>query len=251
MPQNPLGDLPLKDVPYFSRITDQYETQNKNYYIIGFNPGFALQASELNELQELFFMNNSLSMRQASYWSLSNRAVPFWEGIIPLTPVNVSGSSVTPPSYSISSLITNGNIISVTVNVPAGWYLWTDKESGLSFWIYLKTTQSKTLQLTAGQSIGYIGFKMTKETVLCCPDANCSEKDETLRDNSQGGTQNYFTCGASRFNVKFEELEIRAGGSLPGFTVPDDLHPIFILRRADPELPTLKYYDGQTVFTTT
>ena len=51
--------FPLKGTPFYSRISDQLTSDPViNYYAIAFNPGYPLQASELNEFQELFFLNS-------------------------------------------------------------------------------------------------------------------------------------------------------------------------------------------------
>ena len=61
-PFNP--SLPLYPEPYYSRITDNLDTTGaglddiKNYWLTGFKPGFPLQASELNELQEQFYIQH-------------------------------------------------------------------------------------------------------------------------------------------------------------------------------------------------
>lgn len=228
MPKNPLGNLPLSISPYWSRITAQYGSENKNYYMVGFTPGYALQASELNEIQELFFINHSLSIRHSPLWVSEGYTSPFWEGIVPFTPTLVGATAQN-----------SGNLVSINVKINPGWYLWTDKESYLSFWIYLDEVVDETFTTTNAQE--YIGFVMTKSTVLCCPTAACEEgRDETLRDNSQGNTENFFTCGASRLKVSFGELVIRTelGAS--------DFYPILTVNN-NQTTPEITYIDEQPV----
>lgn len=239
MPRNPLGTLPLSVIPYNSRITDQYGSLNKNYYIIGFNPGYALQASELNELQELFFLNNSLTLRQSALWSVGYK-IPFWEGLIPLNPNS---------PFSSLPLVDTSGTVTVTLTAPSGWYLWTDYSSGLSFWIYLDQDVTQEFQTGLGVGSEYVGFDITKELILCCPTSTCtSTQDETLRDNSQGTAENFFTCGASRFKVSFSaEMDIR---SAVDSTDSSTFYPIFKITKTDtPEgfVGKVTYYDGQDV----
>ena len=60
--------------------------------MLAFNPGYALQAAELNEIQELFFVNQNLTQRMNANWIRINSGqttaftAPFWEGLIPLKP---------------------------------------------------------------------------------------------------------------------------------------------------------------------
>lgn len=240
MPRNPLGTLPLSVTPYNSRITNQYGFADKNYYIVGFNPGFALQASELNEIQELFFLNNSLTIRQHSLWSSSAYRIPFWEGVIPLDP---NSPSSTAPGVDSAGTAT------ATLTAPAGWYLWTDYVSGLSFWIYLDTEIVQEIETETGEGSVYVGFEMTKDLILCCPTSTCSDtQDETLRDNSQGNVENFFTCGASRFKVSFPtEMVVR---DAIDSSDNSNFYPLFKITKTDSVdgfIATVTYYDGQRV----
>lgn len=69
--------FPLQVSPYHSRVEEQEldieEGFNlpKNYQFIAFRPGFALQASELNEMQEHFQMQLSLSIAMMHNWITS------------------------------------------------------------------------------------------------------------------------------------------------------------------------------------
>ena len=47
--------FPLKPTPFKSR-TEQHLNNSKNYFAVAFKPGFPLQASELNEIQEIFYV---------------------------------------------------------------------------------------------------------------------------------------------------------------------------------------------------
>jgi len=201
MPKSPLGNLPLSVSPYNSRINSEYGSEDKNYYLIGFNPGYALQASELNELQELFFLNQTLTQKFNLFWSRSSYSITHWDGLVPLNHYYVASTEPQP---------SEDGTISLNVNISQGWYLWTDSESKLSFWIYNKNTYSSEPFTTSGNAEEYIGFEVEKELILCCPTADCSDtQDQTLRDNSSGSTENFFTCGASRLKATIGDLVIR------------------------------------------
>lgn len=233
MPQSPLGSsLPLSENPYNSRVTSQIATEGKNYYMLAFTPGYALQASELNEVQELFFLNQNLTQRMNNKWVMGGAKMPFWEGLIPL---GITGVTASAPTYS------NGNATS-TVHVGAGWYLWTDSTSKLSFWVYLDQSLASTLTTTTA-STEYIGLEVSKNTITCCPAAECSDtQDSTLRDNSQGNTENFFTCGAARLGITFgTELVIRSG-------IASNFYPILkLIPNTQTQTATVTFYDGQTV----
>ena len=197
---DPFVTPPLKQIPFNSRIDAQYSsTFNNNYFALGFNPGYALQASELNELQELFALNTNLTQRMNSIWGSFGYKLPFWEGLIPLSPQQIQ-------------IVDNGivgNIVSFTVTVQNGWYLWTDPDSRMSHWIYMNQDATETTEKIFSAPVNspsvYIGYVLTKETILCCPDSTCSEtEDDTLRDNSDGSTVGQAnTCGASRLKISF------------------------------------------------
>jgi hypothetical protein len=197
---SPFNTAPLQEIPFNSRINRQYDSiLNNNYYALGFNPGYALQASELNEIQELFFMNTNLTQRMNSNWSRFNKKIPFWEGLIPLdiSQINIVNNGTS----------TNGTT-SVTITFENGWYLWTDPSSRMSHWIYMnqdaENTTEKTFSL-GGTATYFFGYVMNKKVITCCPDSPCSEEqDDTLRDNSSAafvGQAN--TCGASRLKISF------------------------------------------------
>lgn len=214
--------LPLKKSPYYSRANDNFLTSPvRNYYMIAFNPGYALQASELNEMIELFFINQTLSSIAPANWYLYTGGAgapnpPFatqesvggntnvvHTGMIPFHPDQIEITNATQRNV-------NGRdkaIINITVS--PGWYSWHDPESGLIFWIYNDTEFTETLETTTADitTPEYIGFTVTKEEISCCgtgDDTECSE----LRDNSQGTTSTYNTCGAARLKLSISNVTL-------------------------------------------
>lgn len=238
MPNSPLGNLPLADLPYNSRITSEYGSENKNYYMLAFNPGYALQASELNEIQELFFMNQSLSVRMNKNWKIAGFDYPYWEGLVPLSPAGITTST---PS-------TTGVQATVSVTIKPGWFLWTDRTSKLNFWIYSNTSYTKTFTTTnSGTQI--IGFDINKKTITCCPTSTCSDtQDSTLRDNSSGDPDTTLSCGASRLLAGVSGApDIRTEPTSGGFTTT--FYPLLKLIYNGQNNARVLYYDNQIIAT--
>lgn len=193
--------FPLKSSPFYSRISDQLDDEpTKNYYAIAFNPGFPLQASELNELQEIFFINNTLSSILSSSWQSIAYNIPSWTGLIPLSPSNIE----------ITNAVNIAGIWTGNISISSGWYLWGDPVSKLRHWLYLSSDISETFSIAQGTT-RYIGLKVTKEIVKCCTSSTCSDtEDSDLRDNSNGFPGNSLTCGASRLKASIDtSIDIR------------------------------------------
>jgi len=78
--------FPLRTAPYFSRVESQEvdfiggieDDVPKNYQFVAFRPGFSLQASELNEMQEHFQMQLTLSISMMHNW-ITSGAGHLWE----------------------------------------------------------------------------------------------------------------------------------------------------------------------------
>ena len=100
------NSFPLNKTPYHSRVSTHAEA-GKNYSMLAFNPGYALQAAELNEIQELFFVNQNLTQRMNANWIRINSGqttaftAPFWDGLIPLNPDYVSVTLTSPINSAI------------------------------------------------------------------------------------------------------------------------------------------------------
>ncbi len=92
--------FPLSPSPYFSRAEDQRVAFDggtdfdrvKNYQSIAFRPGFSLQASELNEIQEHFQMQLTLSIAMMNNWICSGGGF-MWNGANTDSPGGVGGGT--------------------------------------------------------------------------------------------------------------------------------------------------------------
>lgn len=194
--------FPLSRSPYLSRVSTHAE-EFKNYTMLAFNPGFALQAAELNEIQELFFLNQTLSHRLNANWIQINNGqttpytAPYWEGLVPLSPDYLT---ITSPTFGTAA----SPSFNLSYTLSPGWYLYTDKTSKLTFWIWNNTEITETI---SGVVTTYAGLNVTTSYVDCCQtDSECDGKDRTLRDASQASYQD-FTCGSSRFKVSIESTD--------------------------------------------
>ena len=241
---SPFSTPSLSPVPYYSRINNHYRSSSsvKNYVLLAFNPGYALQASELNELQELFFLNSNLSQRSNALWTTSDSGrIPFWEGLIPYNPADIVVDNV----QLLESTIT------FNVTIDNSWFLWTDYESKFSHWIYNDQSGdalTKTFEMDFSKT-NYFGYNVTKTTTMCCQSGTCTDADDTLRDNSSGdnsGADN--TCGASRISVSFsndeEDFKIQSTYN------PNDqgaFRPIFKITTDETEQIVVKFMDGQVL----
>ena len=241
---SPFSTPSLSLSPYYSRIGNHYRSPSsvKNYVLLAFNPGYALQASELNELQELFFLNSNLSQRSNALWTTSDSGrIPFWEGLIPYDPADIVVDNVQ---------FTNTQI-TFEVTIDNSWFLWTDSESKFSHWIYndqsgAALTKSFTMNLN---TTNYFGYNVTKTTTMCCQSGTCTDADDTLRDNSSGdnsGADN--TCGASRISVSFsndeDDFEIQ---STYNPNVQGAFRPIFKITTNTTDQIEVKFMDDQVL----
>ena len=76
---------PLERMPYNSRVAGQEfpdgdTVASDNYVLLGFRAGYALQASELNEVQEHFFLQQTLTTTMLCNWApaISDGQGPAW-----------------------------------------------------------------------------------------------------------------------------------------------------------------------------
>jgi hypothetical protein len=206
----PEGNIfPLSGNPYWSRV-NLFEIQGataKNYAFLGFKPGLPLQASELNEIQEIKSLNDTLTATMYSSWPVylpshtgSNPLYgPGWNGTTPLYP-QFDGENTT-----VNMVGYTGNVISIR----EGWYLVTVKTSNLKHWVYLESGYTRAIP--TGITTNYLGFTAYYETVK-------PTQDPSLYDNSTG--INLITgaaAGADRIKVTI----------LPPFWTTDKSSPNF------------------------
>lgn len=188
--------FPMSVNPYWSRVT-LFEIQGvtaKNYALLAFKPGLPLQASELNEIQEIHSLNQTLTTVMNSSWPIyspgytGNTEIygPGWNGATPLYP-------------KLDQDNTDTNMVGYTgsvINVREGWYLITVKSSNLKHWVYLNQGYTRTIPTLINDTTQYLGFTVSYEVVK-------PTNDPSLYDNSTG--INLITgapAGADRIKVK-------------------------------------------------
>lgn len=225
------GNTPLKNAPYYSRVADTNlidSVDNVNYPLLAFKPGYALQASELNEIQENFYVQKTLSDNLLQNWwktgtnlSLTGSSVeslygPGWEGAIPLTPNQLKYND-----YSTFFNFSNNTGFGTRV-----WFLITDPNTKFKFWSVIDTTNMTNINLfkTTLPPVTYIGMKIESSFVGC----SSTETDPgyIFNDNSSG---NYIqnTCGASRFKINLKST----GGFVSQTSLTSDFLPIIKIRK--------------------
>lgn len=198
----PLDDLPLKETPFRSRATWSYATGRDNKFI-AFADRRPLQASELNELEEIHATHQSLQLRFNANWKNSTYStIPSWTGLIPIDPKNIVVQALEP----------NGDTVRIKLLVKKGWYLSQRKSFDfLNRWIYLSNDVSGDFTYTNISPLytKYIGFEFHSFRSQCLnvgtytlPDGQTQElKSSEYRDNSQDYetiAENENTCGADR-----------------------------------------------------
>jgi len=204
----PFGSTtPLSESPFLSRLplfTLNTGDVVNNYPLVAFKPGFPLQAAELNEIQENFAIQQTLSNTLLTNWLTYGTSAeltgsptdiytgPGWNGAIPLDPAYVTAS-------------TAGVVAGI------GWYLITLPVSNLKFWVY-NDTSFAPLPLGLA-STHYFGFSISSEFIPC----SNTDTDSGWEFNDQSsGSFESSTCGANRFKININGV-LASTSLIPGF----------------------------------
>ena len=204
-PTTPLSASPfLSRLPLFTLNTGGSAVNN--YPLVAFKPGFPLQAAELNEIQENFAIQQTLSNTLLTNWlRYETSAVltgsptdiytgPGWNGAIPLDPAYVTASLA-------------------GVVAGKGWYLITLPVSNLKFWVYNDT--DFVPNFLGIQTSHYFGFSISSEFITC----SNTDTDPGWEFNDQSsGSFESSTCGANRFKINING--VLANTSLSSGFVP-------------------------------
>lgn len=190
MPVTPFGNLPLSsDSLYSSRIQSFIEDiPTRNYPFVAYKPGYALQASELNELQEQFYLQTTLSNLSLNAWlstGYQTYPAPFWNGTTPYNPSSLSVSQV-------------GSAVTVSLN--SDWYYLVDVQtpqsqlnSGLGFWIRLSSSIQVTMTPADGNASTFTNYGLVYDKSVIT-----SSTDSDLLDNSNASFVASNIVGANR-----------------------------------------------------
>jgi hypothetical protein len=192
-------NLPLSVQPYNSRVEYSEITSDsaKNYGMIGFRPGFPLQASELNEIQDIFFLNMSLTTTMYNLWLTSNDGQglvysPGWLGTSPLWPEKFDSEEKGPLTNLVEYQTVTGSS-SVKLVAKKGWYLVHSRSSGLKHWVYLNSDMTSE-EIVPTTSNKYVGFEISYENVGASNDAS-------LYDNASTNLVPGSPAGANRIKI--------------------------------------------------
>ena len=110
--------FPLSPEPHSSRIESNVATNTdsltkpKNYQSVAYTPGFPLQASELNEIQENFQLQMTLTIAMMNNW-ITSGAGPMWRRAIDNKPGDGSFVATQPAPYTRNTGIGVGGLDSV------------------------------------------------------------------------------------------------------------------------------------------
>ena len=256
---------PLSVPPYRSRTPIHFlneDAENFNYKYVAFRPGYALQAAELNEIQEIQYMENTLYATMINEWgfyagkpydgsgdneSSIRYGGPGWDGATPITPY---GPGLLPdfnviPDPSRSELSEIVNLVSVTptgtavtIQFNQGYYLTstrtgTDVDNGMKYWVYLNYgslgENSFTVSVPyATSGITYVGMFVT-QSYVSAEEQDGGLTDTTLRDNS-AGFYNDNANGASRVRFDFTgAASVGVGGTISGLS---NISPVLYIDHA-------------------
>jgi hypothetical protein len=192
-------DFPLRPTPFRSRVEQQLDYSN-NYFAVAFKPGFPLQASELNEIQEIFYVQTTLDKKLSAVgWT---GPVP-WTGATPMT-ANMVGFTLSGP-----------------VTITTGWYHIMDPQinGGVGVWVYNDTEYSLSSSHSEGASTSpKYGLKIKPVTVECSRTATPgTNEDPNLQDQSNfnviGGP-----CGAARLSLQI--TGVGSTGAADEYVIP-------------------------------
>ena len=193
-------NFPLSDYPFNSRTETTEITLNdsKNYCAVGFRPGFPLQASELNEIQDIFFLNNSLTTTMQYLWmngADQYRYSPGWLGTTPLWPEKFADSIMGPASSNLFQY--SSTDAGVQFKAFPGWYYVYVRSSGHKHWVYLNETIESSVIEGILSTPTYVGINVSYSTITPYDDA-------LLFDNSGINNTTNVSAGASRIKINID-----------------------------------------------
>ena len=227
-----LGDIteyssryPLKNSPYLSRESINNIFENSN--IVAFNEQKMLQAAELNELQEKFYKNQSLSIQFYNNWFTKNNLKQNATDILGTSGINFKlnpafrlgtplANTTTPLNQSSISIFKDTNNI-YTISIDADYYRLVSNFGGIKFDTLLGTTTDGKIN----HNVDYVNILTDQVTSIDLNDMTedqicfinvridygniitCNEYSE-LKDNS--GDKTNAPCGASRNLLRVDSI---------------------------------------------
>jgi hypothetical protein len=259
---------PLSVAPYNSRFFQQelntFE-EAKNYQYTAFRPGYPLQSSELDEIQERHHYNHSAFSYMVNSWTgfagspfsgsgdedtNLQYSGPAWDGATPIMPYNqatyIELADGDDPVITLdafpSALSLNEGIYYSSVKTGS------QVDNNFKYFIYYNVlgdgTNTVTLsKLETGKT--YVGFSMGQAYIV---PSTYSQEDEfsdaSLNDNSSGFT-NDVAAGAARVKIYFQRVV--TSGDLAGGGVPVPEESISKVLYVDHTNNKIRYMNGVPV----
>jgi len=194
----------LSPFPFYSRKFESLTIKKKNYAEVAFKPGLSLQAAELNEIQEHFFLKSSLKLMFYSNWPIYNgNDTDILESLVGESNVPYLFPNMWEPekSYPLrrKNQITMELTSTINVKFGIGWYhLPLISPDGIikSNWFYLFEPQTVSLPLTTTDQSLYMSYDISiVESTHLQKDENGMENEgyffndrsnEFINPNSEG-----------------------------------------------------------------
>lgn len=278
---------PLSVSPYNSRVVehmlDPFDDA-ENYKYVAFRPGYPLQAAELNEIQEYFYLEFSIIAFITNAWNqysgtpaaqfgetdLQSYAGPFWDGATPIIPYNQLGYSSLLAEGTISDTTLPAQLFeipplvevtdqgdTIKVELKEGFYhasVTTGNDvvdNNFRYAIYYQPLTGTNVAEIEKREVGktYVGFSMTQSYIS--PSQFSGETaltDPSLNDNSSGFT-NDVAAGARRVKFSFNRVvttDTPAG--VFGGGSPVNYNQNCIVLYIDHEQKKVRYLNGLPVF---
>ena len=223
---------PLRDSPYLSRESINNIFENSN--IVAFNEQKMLQAAELNELQEKFYKNQSLSIQFYNNWFTKNNLSQNATDILGTSGINfklspyllaVGGKTNTTTPLNPSSIeIFKDTDNNYTITINADYYRLVSNFGGIKF----DTLTGYVADGKNNHNVDYINILINQTTNI---NLNNMTEDEICFINVRIDYGNHITCN------EYAELKDNSGDTS---NAPCGASRNFLrLAAADPIISTL------------
>jgi hypothetical protein len=199
------NSFPLSISPYKSRISGLLfpglaGDAAKNYPYVAFKPGFPLQASELNEVQEMLMTQTNLNTTFLARFFSQNNQEPTSENSNAAYTLYGNGYLDEAPGFTIE---VSGSSITLTIEI--GWICVV--LDGMRYWIYNEFNREVTLSRSDFASSFVKYLKLNPELLYIPCSSDSSNEGWILNDNSDS-TFESGTCGANRIRVRLSDTPI-------------------------------------------
>lgn len=130
----------LNPYPLGSRVFESLTRLKSNYFLLAFKPGIALQAAELNEMQEIFNLYNTLNLHFYSQWPIvgDNISTDLQEQLTGISGVNYTNPNIISQNFPLISsqiqMTKENDKIKLTFNT--GWFTIANPETSRNYWFY-------------------------------------------------------------------------------------------------------------------